>query len=228
MKSGTLLAMLSLFTFASSAIAFVVNVDCQYNNDEYGHVTFEGTAAVPDSGTYWNQLSLVAGELIDAVASDGSTPTAVDITAENTVGAYHQDNNANDLLDDYWFDNTVVAKNITISGLLPSTGYTLYMYGNETNTGGVSEGCTFTFGGLTQTALGAAAVPIPPNPWVLGNDHVIFTLTSDASGQIVGTYGGDSAYNRWNGMQIVGVVPEPATMCLLGLGALGLLRKKRS
>ena len=204
MRIVILLMMLTLIlvAFASSAMALVVNVDCQYNDGEYNHVTYSGTAAAPDTGTIWNQLDIPNKVITGAVASDG-TPTSINISAENTVGAYHQDNNANDLLDDYWFDNTMVAKTITISGLLPSTEYTLYMYGNETNVNGVSEGCTFIFNGITQTTLGAQAVPIPPNPWVLGYDHVIFNLTSDASGQIVGTYGGDGAYNRWNGVQIL-------------------------
>lgn len=228
MSKISIVAVLTLVAFTSSSLALVVNVDCQYANGAYDHYTYSGTAAAPDAGTIWNELGTGTGMAITGAVASNGTLTTVNISAENTVGAYSQLNAGNDLLNDYWFDNTAVAKNITISGLLPNTEHTLYMYGNETNTGGVSEGCTFTFGGVTQTALGAAAVPIPPNPWVLGNDHVIFTLTSDASGQIVGTYGGDSAYNRWNGMQIVGVVPEPATMCLLGLGALGLLRKKRS
>ena len=181
----------------------VVNIDCQYNDGEYGHVRYTGTAAAPDAGTYWNQLSLIPREIIDAVASDGFTPTTVDLTAENVQGAYFQDNNANALLDDYWFDNTMVAKTITISSLLPNTEHTLYMYGNETNVLFTSEGCMFTFGGETKISLGAQTVPIPPNPWLEGQDHVIFNVTSDANGQIVGTYGGDGNYNRWNGIQIL-------------------------
>jgi hypothetical protein len=217
---------LTLVAFVSSAMAVVVNVDCQYNDGDYDHYTYSGTAAAPDAGTVWNQLDIPNKAITGALASDGS-PTSINITAENTIGAYTALNAGNDLLNDYWFDNTMVAKTITISGLVPNTEYTLYMYGNETNVFGASEGCTFTFNGVTQTALGAQTVPIPPNPWVLGYDHVIFNLTSDAGGEIVGTYGGNGAYNRWNGMQIEGI-PEPATMCLFGLGALGLLRRKRS
>ena len=207
MNKKVLLVVLSLFAFSGSSMAdlggnLVVNIDCQYNDGEYDHTTYVGTAAAPDSGTYWNQLGTGTGyEIIDALSSEG-LPTTIDITAENTVGAYHQDNNANDLLDDYWFDNTMVAKNITINGLLANTEYTLYMYGNETNVFGESEGCMFTFGGETKISLGAQTVPIPPNPWLEDYDHVIFDVISDASGQIVGTYGGDGNYNRWNGVQI--------------------------
>jgi hypothetical protein len=221
----SIVAVCSLVAFAGSANALVVvNVDLQYWAD-VSHVVYSGTAAAPDAGTVWNEH--VHGTSITEALDSSGSPTSIDVAIEagNAVAANAHSGNA--LLNDWFFNNTGVAKAITISDLSPNTDYTLYMYGNETNQFGQSEGCRFTFGAVTQTALGAQAVLIPPNPWVLGKDHVIFNVTSDAVGQIVGTWAGDGAYNRFNGMQIV-EVPEPVTMSLLGLGALGMLRRKRS
>jgi hypothetical protein len=56
-----------------------------------------------------------------------------------------------------------------------------------------------------------------------GNDYVIQTMFTPnvfgGVGSIEGTLAGDISFS---------FVPEPATICLLGLGALGLLRRKRS
>ena len=66
-----------------------------------------------------------------------------------------------------------------------------------------------------------------------------YTLSGDAAGMLLGnTYltaldnasgGGDGVIDGWMGYtQYITCIPEPATIALLGLGALSLIRRKRS
>jgi PEP-CTERM motif len=125
---------------------------------------------------------------------------------------------------------------------VPAGTYDLYLYG--TNYDG-TRGAAFTassgsaLDGITS-AIGpnAASGSGPLNSYVLGQDYVEFVgVVPDSNGTISGTWTGvtnpqDTSLTGegdFNGLQLVSAsaVPEPASLAVIGLGALGLLSRRR-
>lgn len=110
---------------------------------------------------------------------------------------------------------------ITYTGLVGNSEYTLSLIGGRAS-GGEDGVVTVTTGTGTGGAL-------------LNNGTVLnFAVTSDASGSIAFTFNeGVNTSNPFNGstlnaMSITGVVPEPGSMALLGLGGLLIARRRRN
>lgn len=108
--------------------------------------------------------------------------------------------------------------------LMPNTEYALRLFG-QSDSAGPSNFATFAVTGGTPASASASA----------GLNYVDFLVTSDGSGQIVGTFSG-SGVSSWSGLQIQGTftqqsedIPEPMTILAvaLGLASVGRYARKR-
>jgi hypothetical protein len=113
----------------------------------------------------------------------------------------------------FWVTGTGSTITFTFNGLVPNGSYELAIYNTGSNKGTITVN-----GGTTQT-----------------NVPTIFTASdvADAGGNfkaVVGFNGGaHSDYMEISGLQLkqAAVVPEPSTAVLLGVAALGLIRRRR-
>jgi len=192
-------------------------------------------------GQVWNQFNVPAHALpvqndpsMGLVTSDGS-PSGVTFTVHGPTAGWGGGGGSGgrlNLVRDYLF---VDAGNVsgdlnadwTLSGLDPTHIYEIYAYG------GVGRDMLFTIdmGGDGSLANDAGQL-------VTGNGLLFGPITPDALGNIIGTMAngtGDKEGN-WGGFQLrditpLGVIPEPATMCALGLAVAGLggyLRRRKT
>ncbi|MGC9259749.1 MAG: PEP-CTERM sorting domain-containing protein [Phycisphaerae bacterium] len=233
LSAAAIAAIAGVSSSANAAAATAVNVQFDQGS------TYIGTAAAPDTGTFWNQINTsntnnggtVSGSGL--TASDGTTVTTIGftLTGGDLFGgapAFGSNNNGtnNNLLQNFvvggpFSPGDSTAESLTISGLTPGAAYDVYFYGSK-NSGAAS---TLTFGSTTVTTDGNvvnAATPFDAadqgHEW-----NVIDGLVANGSGDIVGNVGTTSGagYAAVNGFQVV-AVPEPGSAGLLAAGAIGV------
>ncbi len=215
--TGVLGIAITLFGLATVASATTINVDFNVSGGTAG--TYVGTGAYSlDTGTHWNAYTLGTGTSGSLMASDGTTSTSVTFgltgwTVADDVSSSITTNCAPALLNDYAGANGT----FTIGHLLANEEYQLYLYSTNGGWGGIAT--TFTVGTSTATATPDGS---NPSGFIPGNNYVTLTGTSDASGTLTGTFA-QSNWGAFNGIQIVGVIPEPGTLVLLVMGLFGLL-----
>ncbi len=252
--AATLLALVGVLAFAPQAHCDIINVDFNTPSASAGNgvLRSDGTtnlnpfAAGASTGT-WNEAVVASGNTITAPAPptapyvDASgNPTSLTVSLSNFNGPGFTGNDvyspAPGFLHSFMLENDSITASMTIGGLTPLATYNLYLYG--TNYGG-GAGATFTIDSVFQTTTGDYHTS-PFTGYAAGSNYVLFTVAADGSGSlgvtVVGSStanfpgGGGTVLGILNGFQIQSV-PEPGSLVLCGLGAIGifaLARRRRT
>lgn len=232
-KRLVLVCALLLLTAESSRAAFVsglVNVDFNTSSS----TTATGAAVAGKAGDIWNGIAgsaqaapttPVALNLADGTPSGASLSYTAN-GAYSRGAAVSPDTN---LLYDYLYASSGTPQTITITGL-STTGtqaYNVYLYaGVDPSTANRVTNFTVSGTGTPQIASVTAAAASTFTP---GVDYQQFTIIPTAAGAISISYHGNAGLEGdISGLQISSPVPEPASLAVLGLGASGLLIRRRA
>jgi hypothetical protein len=219
--------------FASASQAQVI-VDVQFNGFPGEDNNYSGAAMVGAAGDYWNNLGPNgAGVALNDPANAASglsltwTSNGGATVAEAFVGNGFYSTSYRNLMEGYIYKPTPGTAQITLSGLAPSTDYSLYLYseGDSGSTGrrlGVSVN-----GGATTTTSAAVA---SAGTFIEGQNYLKLNAASDVTGKLDIAYSFAVGEANINGFQ-VSAVPEPASTMLAMealLGGLALWRRSKS
>ncbi|MEX0777936.1 MAG: PEP-CTERM sorting domain-containing protein [Phycisphaeraceae bacterium] len=134
-----------------------------------------------------------------------------------------------DLYRDFIYNNQADGFiNFTVSGLTPSTSYVVTVYAFDFETGATAPVVTFLPTPSTATTGTSSFVAYTPNaaPTTQHQYSTDLVLTSTTDVLSFTALANVSASLRVNGFEI-NAVPEPASLVLLGIGGLFLLRRRR-
>jgi len=216
--------------FASAAQAAVI-VDVQFNGTPGLGNNHSGDAVVGEDGDFWNNLG-ASGTGV-ALNNPANAASGLALTW-NSGGAFttwsisyangFHSTDYGKLMDGYLFQSNPAGSLITLSGLSPSTGFTLYLY---------SEGESGSSGRrLSINANGVTATTTPANytvgTFIENQNYLRLNVNSDSSGILNIAYSGAVGEANVNGFQLTSV-PEPASMTIVVASALiGLALWRRS
>jgi len=180
--------------------------------------------------------SATSGAASNLVASDG-TATGENVNFTMTSGyvstattTFGNGGGTNDLLQSYILNNPGTGT-VTLTGLADGGSYQLYLYcgsGAYNNAATDFAITTGTGGPAAGSDAGVVNVADGNTAFTENANYVVFNATADATGTLGISYSGASGHAEAdiNGLQVVST-PEPATLALLGMGASGLLLKKK-
>ena len=220
-KLALITAICALAAAPVSADMMTVNIDFQ----PLGGTLYSGLGMAPDSGTYWNPMSV--GSSSNLLASDGTTVTDIDILT--TYVRTYTNPWPNALLRDraIWSDGgnypgTLSTPAITVSGLDAGALYDIYLYAGYYPQ-------TYVIDSISKTLTGADYTLDQPN-WTEGIQYVSFLGVSAANGSIgIDIYNTAPTDTVVSGMQIQAVpVPGAVLLGMLGLSVAGVKLRRRA
>lgn len=198
----------------ASPSARVINIDFGVPSSVAGRFS-NHTGAGREGWSDWNKWNAlrISNSTPAATVSvdncreaDGMTKRNVTLTLARTSGNVTKDYTSGTMptgsaLHNSWAASTGPSDTytFTLSKLKKNEPYTLYLYSAK---GGAEGNGSFTVGGVTKTA---------DEPWNLRDTKVLarFDATSDANGQITGTFAAaDANGGAFNGLTLVGDFPD--------------------
>ena len=254
MRKIVVLVLLTFFVFAAAGPAFgtmIWNVDFQQLSHQgtfYQLASGPGpNGGVGSAGDVWNAMDIDEGGVapfgIPLVNSTGAAgPVSFTFTAADgsgLLGAYgHSPTATDDVIGEYLFlgpQNDTYIVDWAITGLAPGGAYDMYLYAggyavNADPQATAEYNIDIDGDGVLDTGNGPANLGTINTA---GGAPSGISIVADGSGTIIGQYldggGRQSPESEVGGFQIIGpdVIPEPATIALLGIGALSLIRRKR-
>ena len=218
----TLWATAALAVFLSApAYAAILSIDFGLTGapTEAGFEPFEvgGTSSNPQR-SYGDATVTVLGGAVDGRNRGGP----------DDDGAFTYGDLLRDLVTQFDHGNTAGAPqdSIRISGLAPNTAYTLQVWSldNQYNDGAAAQWYDST--GAVDVLIGTVDNQTGASPDHNDDFSATGLVQSDAQGNVVLGSVFASGSGHVNGFQL-SVVPEPASLALLGIGGLALLGSRR-
>ena len=135
----------------------------------------------------WNPINStpVSSGLVN---SDNSPVSGVTLSYTNS-GTYNSGAVTPTIFHYFFLATSSSVKTFTITGLLPSKSYLLYLYGE--NGSFWNRGCAFsitTGTGSPQSGSNANTINTGTSSFVLNNNYVIFNVTTNSSGTLTISY----------------------------------------
>ncbi|MFA7345448.1 MAG: PEP-CTERM sorting domain-containing protein [Terrimicrobiaceae bacterium] len=199
---------------------------------------YSGTAAAPDTGTYWNTVTINSASTASisytmpgsVFASDGATSSGITISSftpsagTGNVGVFTGGDSSFPLVRRDLLTTGDGQVSMVIGGLTANGEYDIYFYSQ--NAEFHSAVTDFTIGATTESVDNRLSTQ-PPFSFVEGETYALFSsVVANGSGEITVSYTSPDFESAFNAFQVV-AVPEPGTALVFLFSATGLLLFRR-